>query len=125
MKYAFSLLFFLSCFSSCFLLSNEKLILKKNLSNGTIIKLYYAGGGATDSDIIWIKKITKEGEETWIGKIKDFSDSDKVVIKDDDPNHISLTFVNNKDFMGKPVVFRIDLNNRIKRDATSPFNEQE
>jgi len=102
------------------LLKNGKLIQRKILNDGVVIELYYIGGGATDSDIIWIKKITKEGK-AWIGKIKDFSDSDKVKITEVDSSHISLTFVTSL-FPEHPVIFSIALNNRIKRDATSPFN---
>jgi hypothetical protein len=97
---------------------------KEILRDGNILELIYSGGGATNSDIIWIKKITKEGKEVWIGKIKDFSDSDEVKITEVDSSHISLTFVTSL-FPEYPVIFRIDLNNRIKRDATSPFNEPE
>lgn len=124
MRYIFSL-FFILLVSSCFLLVNEKFMLKKGLTDGTIVELYYTGGGATDSDVIWIKKITKDGQKIRIGKIKGFTNSDKVVIKEVDPNHISLSFVNNKDFLGHPVVFCIDLNNKIGRNDGSPFNKPE
>lgn len=98
-------------------------MLKKVLSSGITIELYYSGGGATAPDIIWVKKITKDGQEVLVGKIKDFTNSDKVDIREVDNNHISLNFINEKDFLGHPVVFLINLNDKKERNATSSFNQ--
>jgi|SRR5690242_15149045 len=125
MKYFVSLLFLMLFFSSCFLFfDKEKLIQKKILNDDIVIELYYQGGGATDSDIIWIKKI-EDGKTTWVGKIKGFTDSDKEIIKQIDNHHISINFVNEKDFQDKPIIFLIDLRSKIKRSGESPFNKPE
>lgn len=117
------LFFFLTLlFSSCFLLNNEKFMLKKVLGNGIAIELDYSGGGATAPDIIWVKKITKDGQKTIVGQIKDFTDSDKVDIKEIDSNYIALKFLVT-DFQDHPVVFTINLNNKIERNAGYPFNQ--
>jgi hypothetical protein len=121
MKY-FTFLVLTILISGCFLLKNEKLMAKKILSNGIIIELYYTGGGATDSDIIWIKKINKDGQETRIGKIKGFNNSDSFDIRETDKNHIRFRFVT-KEFPESPVNFLINLNDEIKGDGTSPFNQ--
>lgn len=121
MKYIY-FFFLILLFSSCFLLNNEKFMLKKVLSNGTTIELDYSGGGATAPDIIWVKKVTKDGEKIRIGKIKDFTNLDKVDISQIDSNHIALKFVTT-DFSNHAVVFIIDLNSRIERNDGSPFNQ--
>lgn len=120
MKY----IFFLLLITSCSLFINEKLIFRKILNNGTVLELYYTGGGATDSDIIWIKKVTKDGRKTRIGKIKDFTVSDKVNVIEVDSNHVALSFVVSY-FPQHPVIFLIDLNNKIERNDGSPFNKPE
>jgi hypothetical protein len=114
---------FIWMISGCFLLNNEQFMAKKVLSTGITIELYYSGGGATAPDIIWVKKITKDGQKTLIGQINAFTNSDKVDIKEVDSSHISLNFVNEKDFQGHSIVFVIDLNSKIERNAGYPFNQ--
>ncbi|MEP6466699.1 MAG: hypothetical protein ABJB05_10360 [Parafilimonas sp.] len=122
MKYMY-FLFLVFIVSGCLLFNNEKLMLKKILKNGDAIELYYSGGGATAPDIIWIKKVSNKNRHTTIiGKIKDFTDSDKVDVKEVDSNHISLKFTT-VDFPDHSVIFFVDLNNQIERNATSSFNQ--
>lgn len=101
---------------------NEELMEEKFLDDGVIIKLYHSGGGATDSEVIWIKKVSQEGETSIIGKIKGYTKNERINIKRVDKNHITLNLINRKNFMNQPIVFLIDLNNKIKRNDGSPFN---
>ena len=97
-------------------------MLKKVLGNGIAIELDYSGGGATAPDIIWVKKVTKDGQKTIVGQIKDFTDSDKVDIKEIDSNYIALKFLVT-DFQDHPVVFTINLNNKIERSVKENGNQ--
>lgn len=104
------------------MLDKEKFIQETELSQGIKISLYYTAGGATDTDIIWVKKISRDGDITIIGKINWDPISDKIIIKRVDNNHIALHFIGRKDFMGRPIIFLIDLNNNIKKNDGTPFN---
>jgi hypothetical protein len=108
--------------SGCFVFNNETLMNKKMLPGGLTVKLYYSRGGRTAPGVIWIKKVTRDGQSTTIGKIRGFTGSESTRIRQIDSNHISVNFINKTDFEGLPLIFVINLNKKIKSNDESSFN---
>jgi hypothetical protein len=79
--------------------------------------------GATIPDVTWIRKVLKNGDSYFIGKIKAVFAGDKVTISQLSNTIIKIRFTDTTIWKGQFRDFTINLNKRIELNDDSPYSE--
>ena len=95
-------------------------IADKTLKDGSILQLYYRGGGATSPNVIWVSKKDKN-YKILIGKFKWFESGYTTEISQTTDDSINIKFTDTSIFKGQITIFKISLRDTIRYNDGSPF----
>ena len=123
MKPLYSLItLFIILFTGCLDLgsSEETLIGKQVIKDGSVIELYGRGGGATAADIIWVKR-TPYNKDEYIGKIKWSLFEAKKEIWQTNDSIIKIKLTDTSIFKGNFRVYTINIHNKVRPNDGSMY----